>query len=285
MSSFVFLGDMFLEDFNGGAERTSQSLIDTCPLTDGPSPVAIRCSQLNSDRIAQFKDAHWIIFNFSSLSSENKLEICKNLNYSIVEYDYKFCKYRSLELHQRVEGVPCDCSTREENKINLAFYGLAKKIWFMSSAQKDICVKNVPSINRERVSVLSSVFSAGDLRFIDSLRDNPKEETFLIVKTESWIKNFEECVRYAKERGLKYEVVGNLPYHELLIKLSCSKGLVFLPLGADTCPRLVIEAQMMGCELVLNELVQHKDEEWFATPEMCRKHMETRHQEFWNFYE
>ena len=46
------------------------------------------------------------------------------------------------------------------------------------------------------------------------------------------------------------------------MKLRTSKGLVYLPAGLDTCPRLVIEAKMLDCKLILNNKVQIKDEEW-----------------------
>ena len=50
----------------------------------------------------------------------------------------------------------------------------------------------------------------------------------------------------------------------MLQKLAESKGLCFKPTGLDTCPRMVIEAKLLGCELDINDLVQHKDEEWFT---------------------
>ena len=71
----------------------------------------------------------------------------------------------------------------------------------------------------------------------------------------------------------------------MLIKLSTSKGLIFMPVASDTCPRLVMEAKMLGCDLILNEHVQHKDEAWFKTQESCYRHMENRIENFWNYYE
>ena len=73
-----------------------------------------------------------------------------------------------------------------------------------------------------------------------------------------------------------------MEYEDFLKKLSCSKGLIFLPNGGDTCPRLVMEAKMLGCELVLNEHVQHKDDDWFTgTPEECMAYLRTRVDCFW----
>ena len=38
----------------------------------------------------------------------------------------------------------------------------------------------------------------------------------------------------------------------------------------------------MGCELVLNEHVQHKDEEWFSEKGLILKYLKKRADVFWN---
>jgi hypothetical protein len=282
MKLTIFLADAFAEDYVGGAELTSEAIINSSPSTHRAKK--IRCRDLNKNIVDENKDAHWVVLNFATLPQDLKLHIIKNVDYSIVEYDYKFCNYRSLELHRMTEGNECDCIERAENKINLAFYGYAKKIWFMSDVQKNIFLEKVRTIKEENTETLNSVFSDGDLRFIDSLKDNEKDKTYLIVKTSSWVKGFENCLKYVKDKNLKHEVVSNLPYHELLIKLSTSKGLIFLPDGADTCPRLVMEAQMLGCEVVTNENVQHMNETWAKDAISCREHMNTRGSTFWEYY-
>lgn len=282
MKKFVFIADLFVEDYVGGAELTTEALIKNHK--EGFIVKKIRCSELKKEHIIEMSDAHWIVCNFSQLSLENKLLMCKKLNYSIIEYDYKFCKYRSLEMHYIQEKIECDCASRKENKINLVFYGMAKKIWFMSNKQKEIFLDKVKTIDPDKTETISSVFSEEDLNLIKVLKDNPKDETYLIVKSNSWVKGFNNCLRYAKKNNLKYEVVSNMQYHQLLSKLSTSKGLIFLPDGADTCPRLVIEAQMLGCKLVLNDLVQHKDEDWAQSQDKCLNHMQSRISKFWSYY-
>ena len=72
----------------------------------------------------------------------------------------------------------------------------------------------------------SSVFSNGDLRFIFSLKDNEKGNKYLILDSVSPVKP-RQAVAYAKENNLEYELISDLQYHELLIKMSTSKGLIF----------------------------------------------------------
>ena len=121
--------------------------------------------------------------------------------------------------------------------------------------------------------------------FFNALKSKNKNNKWLIQKSDSWVKGTEDAIQYAKNNNLEYELFSNLEYHELLIKLSTSKGLIFLPLASDTCPRLVMEAKMLGCELILNEHVQHKDEPWFKTAMSCYKHMDNRDNAFWSYYE
>ena len=71
---------------------------------------------------------------------------------------------------------------------------------------------------------------------------------------------------------------------ETLQMLAQAKGLCSLPPGADTCPRMVIEAKLLGCELHLNDNVQHKDEEWFNTDDLSvtENYLKSVPQRFWN---
>jgi glycosyltransferase involved in cell wall biosynthesis len=64
------------------------------------------------------------------------------------------------------------------------------------------------------------------------------------------------------------EVLWNVPYDSTLAKLAASEGFVYLPVGKDTCPRMVIEAKLLGCKLHLNDNVQHRSEEWFDTEDL-----------------
>jgi hypothetical protein len=145
---------------------------------------------------------------------------------------------------------------------------------------------NVKTIKKEKVHVLSSVFEKADLKYMDLLKDNEKNDKYLILKSGSWIKGTNDCIEYAKKNNLKYELIEGLPYHELLIKMSLSKGLIFMPLGGDTCPRIVIEAKMLGCDIILNDYVQHKDETWFSgTQVTCYEYLKERTNIFWSYYE
>ena len=284
MKKIVFVSDLFINNYRGGAELTTDALMRSAS-RDKFQIAKINSQNVNEEVMTRFLDAHWIICNFAALSEKAKIFLCKNTTYSIVEYDYKLCEYRSLEKHEALTGTPCDCIESTSGRINQAFYGYARHIWFMSEAQKNIFLSKLNFLKEEKCEVLSSIFLPGDLNFMDGIKNNQKDETYLILGSDSWIKGSEKSIKFAEEAKLNYEVIQNLPYHELLIKLSTSKGLIFQPLGGDTCPRIVIEAQLLGCELILNDNVQHKDEPWFENSETSFQYLKTRTTEFWKYYE
>ncbi len=282
MKTFVVVADLFKEQYVGGAELTTDAIIEN----KKNKVNKINSHALTEKIIDENKDKIWLIFNFSNIDEKILVKLAKTVEYSIIEYDYKFCNYRSIDLHQLTENKKCDCMNRGfSSKIRLIFYGYAKKIWFMSHKQREIFLKNVTSIKKENTEVLSSVFSKGDLLFIDSISQNEKDESYLILDSSSWIKGTKECIEFAKSNGLKFELIKGLKYHELLIKMSTSKGLIFRPLGGDTCPRIVIEAKLLGCDIIMNENVQHKDEQWFSSKEKCKEYLSTRVDKFWSWYE
>lgn len=279
---YIFVADLFEEQYTGGAEITTEAII----FPKKNDIIKINSNFVDKGFIEQNSDKRWIFCNFANLDNNLKILICKKINYSIIEYDYKFCQYRSIEKHQMIEGNPCDCLDSTLGKINLAFYGYAKNIWFMSDKQRHIFLDYVKTIKIENTRVLSSIFKKGDLTFMSNIRHNEKNNKYIILNSSSWIKGTEKCIEYAKDNNLEFELVKDLPYHELLIKLSYSKGLIFRPLGGDTCPRIVIEARLLGCDLRLNENVQHKDEFWFnSTYDSCIDYLENRVDKFWRSYE
>lgn len=71
----------------------------------------------------------------------------------------------------------------------------------------------------------------------------------------------------------------------MLKKFAESKGLIFTPTEFDTCARVTIEAKLLGCDLILNDNVQHKDEVWFSSRETIISYLKKQLTEFWSRYE
>ena len=260
----VFVADMFAEEYPGGAELTTEALIET---SGNLKVFKIKSEKLTMETLSSGVEKYWIFTNFASMDKELIPTIIANLNYSIVEYDFKYCIYRSPEKHAASTGNPCDCHNEMTGKIVSAFFFGANSIFWMSNRQKEVYFNYFPFLKNKKNILLSSIFSKETLKYIAQLHDKnaEKSESYIIVGSNSWIKGVEDSVAYADKNNLKYEIVANVSHKELLEKMSISKGMIFLPRGGDTCPRTVIEGRLLGCELILNDNVLHKEEEWFAS--------------------
>ena len=54
-------------------------------------------------------EKYWVFANFAGINTDLIPTIVTNIQYTVIEYDYKFCNYRSLEKHQMTEQSECDC--------------------------------------------------------------------------------------------------------------------------------------------------------------------------------
>lgn len=279
----VFVADMFVDDYAGGAELTLEALIEACPF----KAFKLHSRDVTLDMLQQGHQKFWIFGNFADLDKQLIPSICANMNYSIVECDYKFCRYRSIERHEENERSQCNCHNEEGGKMVSAFMYAAKSLWWMSEKQEEIYTKRFPFLKEKNSTVLSSVFNDVTFAMIKSLSNAipiSDKKGWIVCGSPSWIKGTDDAIEWCKSNGLEYEVVWNIPYSAMLEKLARAEGLVFLPKGADTCPRMVIEAKLLGCKLHLNDNVQHKDELWFDTKDQfdTEAYLYLSRDRFWN---
>ena len=271
----VFVSDSFVEHYVGGAELTTEAIIK-----ESLFPInKVVSAQVTEGLMNKFKDSFWIFGNFANVNDACLLYAAKNLNYSVIEYDYKFCKFRSVKKHEKFEGA-CSCKDSTHGKLIAAFLARSKANFWMSRKQCDYYTNLFPFIKNNKI--LSSVFSSDTISFLENLDIDDKNDKWIILDSPSWIKGRTEAIEYAEKNNLNYELVWNIEYKDLLKKLAQSRGLILMPLARDTCPRLAIEAKILGCELILNEYVQHKDELWFKDRESILAHLKNRGQVFWS---
>jgi len=274
----ISCADAFVENYVGGAELTTEAILNSSSMPIG----RILSHDLTVDILKQFAHRFWIFGNIANLSEDVILYCAKNINYSVIEYDYKFCKFRSIEKHVSIEHE-CGCENTRHGKIMSIFFAHAKNVWFMSHKQRQTYINKFPFLDNGRTKVLSSLFNNKVLNYFENLEEKERDDVWLIQDSQSWIKGTSDAIEYAKKNDLNYELIKNMSHQQVLEKMSRSKGLIFLPRGGDTCPRLVIEAKLSGCELILNDFVQHKDEEWFAgSKEETLRYLHTRGKEFWD---
>lgn len=279
----VFVADMFKEDYVGGAELTTEALIEASPF----KVFKIHSKDVTLTNLEQGHEKYWVFGNFANLNKDMIPTIVANMNYSILEYDYKFCKYRSPEKHELAEKIPCNCPEEVHGKIISSFMYGAKSLWWMSEKQEKLYTQHFPFLKERENWVLSSVFDEAFFIALKMLRtkyENTERKGWVVLGSPSWIKGAAAAEKWCKDNNKEYEVVWGISYDQVLEKLAQAEGFVYLPEGGDTCPRMVIEAKLLGCKLHLNENVQHKDELWFNTDEMLdtESYLYGAKTKFWN---
>lgn len=284
-SDIVFVSDVFVEEYVGGAELTTETFYKN---SDGLKVCKIKASQIKPDIIQHGIMKHWVFFNYASLDLNLIPVIIANLNYSIVEYDYKFCKYRSVEKHKEAEGIECDCHNQQNGKIISAFMYAANNLMWMSERQRDLYFSKFNFLKDKNNIVVSSAFKKETIEKLKKVRDSKKKRNnkAIILGSNSWIKGAEDCKKYCEEKDIDYDLFWNIPHNELLEKMGEYSHFVFLPKGGDTCPRIVIEAKLAGMHLHLNDNVQHTNEKWWGSTEDVENYISNHPvQTFWKTIE
>jgi hypothetical protein len=87
-------------------------------------------------------------------------------------------------------------------------------------------------------------------------RGVPKEEFALWAARDVWHKGRENARAWAASAGVPLVELDNAPREVVLEHMGRARWFVHLPVGVfDSCPRTVVEAEIAGCELIVNELV------------------------------
>ena len=154
-NNIIFVADLFAEDYEGGAELTTQALIEASPF----NVIKIRAKEVNVKTLQDHQADFWVFGNFASIDFNLIPTIVGNLNYAVLEYDYKFCNYRSIEKHKLATGRDCDCADQMIGKYVSAFYYGAEHIFWMSGQQRDRYHSYFPSLQGKKQTVLSSMSS------------------------------------------------------------------------------------------------------------------------------
>lgn len=276
----IFVADLFAEQYAGGAELTSDALIEASPTL----VKKVHAKNLTVEFLQQNADAFWIFGNFSSINWSLIPVIAANLRYAVLEYDYKFCLHRSVEKHMHETGQECDCHKRQLGQLVAGFYQAADAIFWMSEQQRARYTERFPNLLGHRNShVLSSVFDSRFFEKIEQLKSKTSDRSgWIVLGAQSWIKGYEDAVKWCEDNGKKFQSYWDVPYEDLLDVMSRSEGFVYLPRGGDTCPRMVIEAKLLGCEVVTNDNVQHAAEKWWnANPDDVCDYLKGRPDVFW----
>lgn len=286
-ANIVFLSDFFFDNFQGGAEMTTEALYQYC--NSLCTVQKLKISELTKEDIILGTNKKWVIFNTRGFLYDFeplRILIDSIENLYIVDYDYRYCKYRNPTRHFLSERTFCECSnTTEYGQLIDRLYDRAKAIFFMSTEQRRIFKTNFPNSvgkkNRDDLIVLSSILGHDIIDKILSIDiSNKTRDSVAYLETPSWVKGTSNCKRWIEDRNRNILIpISNMSYADTLAALAKAETLCYLPAGEDTCPRLCIEARLLGCNLETNNFVQNRTELWFQSKESILEYYKNSNRE------
>lgn len=246
----TFITDYFLEDCFGGAELVDEEIIQGL-LRNGYNVLKVRCQHVTEEHL----NSDLLISNFATLPIPTMRYIVKNCRYSIIEHDHKYLLSRNVALHKNYIVPP-------HMVVNQPFYYGAVKVFCQAKAHAEVVTKNLGLTNI--VNLSTSIWSDKELDILEKNSSKPKNNKTMVLGSPNKIKNTPATVNFCKENGIDYEVVGPLPWPELMSKMAEFSEVLFLPTFLESFNRFIVEAKMLGCRVKTNNKNGCTSEEWFS---------------------
>jgi len=239
MKQIVFISDLFEEDLIGGAELNDSVLIRFLE-SSGFNILKLRITGISDEQILE--NDFFIVSNFVGLSEKHKV-LLQMKKYIIYEHDHKYVNIRDPSKF-------VDFNIPSKNIINKNFYKNAQKVVVLSKICKQVIeqalgLKNV-------ISIGTSLWSEEKLSIIQALSSTEKVQDYCIVNSSNPIKGTREAIQYANSKGIEHNLIGPLPPQQLLQEMARYKNFIFVPKVLETFSRIVIEAKMLGCNVLTN---------------------------------
>lgn len=243
----ILISDFTIKEVpHGGSEWVNQVLIDK-----------FKVDFQYSQQVTNFdKNNLYIISNISLMNPQLVNEI-PNLNYLILENDYKICDSRHPWRHK-------DSIVPKELRKNYDLYKNAKAVFVQTTDHMNIFLAN--DVEANFVNLESSIWSESDLILLENLLEKypKKNNQYGIYFTNNWIKNsqgnFTKCIQMGLQPKLINESKNRVEFLENFAKC---KGIVFYPLARETFCRLVVEAKCMGLKVHTSKNYGASLETWF----------------------
>jgi hypothetical protein len=217
----------------------------------------------------------YIISNFVNLKEEFKQQLIQYKNYLIYEHDHKYTPTRNPFLNPDGSRNP-DGIIPDNFKINQAFYKNAKVVICQTQWHQDQLARNL-DCNLDNIH--GSFYTQEDLDLINTIRDKTtKKDKYaifsdaeniyltngLVYKQGPNIKNKIGAVQYCIENKIPYVFIPRINDKiKFWTALASFKNFVFFPDIPETCSRLLIEAKMLGANIITNSNSGAYFEDWF----------------------
>lgn len=256
-----YVSDFFSEDEGpGGACLSDFALMDRLSESLDVSFVKIRPSSM----IPIDPEGIYIVAN-RSLFPRSYLEEIMKSTYVIFEHDHQYDggspQYpvgRNPYIYNQEGIVP------DEFKKNLDFYKNAKAVFLQTDFHKDMFERN--KVPGNLISLETTIFSKSELDILRSvLFDRQvKQQAFCVLNSKVWLKGTAQSLSLCESNAWSVNLLqGSNVRFEFLQSLSEYATLVFTPLSPETCCRFVVEARMLGLNVITTPNYGAPLSKWF----------------------
>ena len=245
MKQVIFLADYFVDEVLGGAELSTDVVIQDL-ISRGFDIQKVKCREFNESLL----DYPLVITNFSELSIYAKKIISLKGNYIIIERDQKFVKTRNLTAYKNFIAPKSEI-------VNKNFYRNAKSVLCLTSKHAELtkinlCLDNI-------VNIGSTQFSNEQIKMIESNISKDKNGKYAIVNGKLDM----VAIEYCKQNNIEYDHFARMDYPSLIQKLSKYTGIVFFSHHFESFCRLLVEAKILGLKIITDNRSGCTYEPWF----------------------
>tara|TARA_R110000824_G_scaffold80365_2_gene202090 strand:+ start:10254 stop:11948 length:1695 start_codon:yes stop_codon:yes gene_type:complete len=252
MNKIVFVSDFFSNEVRGGAELCNEALVGL--LRKRYIVEEIKSVRMTPETILKNLDNFFIVANFFMLAEPFKNILIHKANYAILEHDHKYVKSNNPSLYK-------DFLAPEQQIINKDFYAHARAIMCQSKKHASVVQKNLMLENI--VSLSGNIWTEEQLLILEKNLDTPKNIKYALLNSNNKNKGMPAAINYCTQKGVDYELLEPQAFELFIENLAKVEHLVFFPQWLETYNRLSIEARILGCKLITNNLIGAASEEYF----------------------
>lgn len=237
----AWVSDRNIPEGQGGAEAADRDMLDARP--EGTEITLVGPSGVGSDYLDEFD--HIVVTGFYFFSSQELNEIARH-DFVLWAHDVQMAEHW--------------------------LYESAKTIVCLTEQHKDYQLDVNRQLNRGKI-----VLNPGTLSMANQCWPGDKEDFALWAHRDIAHKGEDLAHEWAKAKGVNLQVYKNVSREETIERMRVAKYFILLSHIFDPGPRSVMEAQLCGCDLILNDNVGY----WDVHPETLRLMLENAASHFW----
>tara|TARA_Y100001970_G_C14237663_1_gene862858 strand:+ start:76 stop:1716 length:1641 start_codon:yes stop_codon:yes gene_type:complete len=252
MTNIVFISDFFANEIRGGAELCNDALIAL--LRKKYTVKTVKSIEVNPQLLEEHLDSFFIIANFFMLPEAFKYAFVDKFKYAILEHDHKYIASNNPSLYK-------DFLAPEQQIINKFFYKGAQAVMCQSKKHASVVQKNLLLDNIASLS--GNIWTEEQLSVLENNIDTPKSIKYALLRSNNKNKGMPAAIGFCQKNNLPFEYLEPQPFESFAANLARVQHLVFFPQWLETYNRLSIEARILGCKLITNNLIGAASEDYF----------------------